>query len=56
MKILVVDERYFPTLGIMARPGDEVEVPADAFASPKNVDSKPSKAAKDEVNDGSTPQ
>lgn len=58
MKIKVEDERYFPTLGVVAKPGDEVDVPVEAFPAKTVVDSKPSKTAKDEtvVNNGSAPQ
>lgn len=45
MKIKVVDERYFPTLGILAAPGDEVDIPDEGVA----VDSKPSKTVKNET-------
>lgn len=65
MKIKVEDERYFPTLGILAQPGDEVDVPDSAFdreapvvAAPSNVKSTSAKAAQNEtvVNDGSAAQ
>lgn len=65
MKIKVEDERYFPTLGILAKPGDEVEIPdVDFNLQPPvvtpviDVKSIAVKTAKNEmvVNDGSTPQ
>ncbi len=65
MKIKVEDERYFPTLGILAKPGDEVEIPevdynlqAPVVAPVIDVKSNAVKSAKNEtvVNDGSTPQ
>jgi hypothetical protein len=65
MKIRVEDERYFPTLGILAKPGDEVEIPDVDFnlqppvvAPVIDVKSIAVKTAKNEmvVNDGSTPQ
>lgn len=44
MKITVQEERVFPTLGIVAQIGDEVEVPSDDDA--KEVkSSKPAKGA-----------
>jgi hypothetical protein len=65
VKIKVEDERYFPTLGILAKPGDEVEIPdIDFNLQPSvivpdiGVKSVAVKTAKNEsvVNDGSTPQ
>lgn len=65
MKIKVEDERYFPTLGILAKPGDEVEIPdvdynlqATVAVPVIDVKSNAGKSAKNEmvVNDGSTPQ
>lgn len=43
MKIKVEDERVFPTLGIVAQAGDEVDVPDDAPV----VESKKAKKAVD---------
>jgi hypothetical protein len=56
MKIQVTDYRVFPTLGILAEPGDEVEVPDDAFAPVVVTSTKKSAPAAKEVNDdGSAP-
>lgn len=41
MKIKVTEDRVFPTLGIIAQAGDEVDVPEDAPA----VESKKAKKA-----------
>ena len=41
MKITVDDERVFPTLGIVAQAGDEVDVPEESAV----VDSKKAKKA-----------
>lgn len=55
-KVTVTEERYFPTLGILAQPGDEVDVPDEAFPAPV-LDSAPAKVKKEVVvNDGSAPQ
>lgn len=47
MKVTVDDERVFPTLGIVAQPGDVVEVPSDdapvavkSSKAPKAADTK----------------
>lgn len=53
-KITVTDERWFPTLGVLAKPGDEIDVPEEAFPAAV-VESAPAKTKKD-VNDGSAPQ
>ena len=47
MKIKIEDERVFPTLGIIAQAGDEVDVPEDA----PTVESKKAKKAA-EVKEG----
>lgn len=54
-KIKVEDDRYFPTLGITAVAGDEVEVPEEAFPAAV-VDSPQSKSKKEVIADGTTPQ
>jgi hypothetical protein len=64
VKIKLTEERYFPTLGILAQAGDEVDVPenvtepAPIAATTNEVKSGAGKTAKNEtvVNDGSTPQ
>lgn len=65
MKIVVTDERTFPTLGVVALPGDEVEVPDNDALDPLPV-AKSSKASvvksastdtpKDVTDNGSAPQ
>lgn len=67
MKITVENETYFPTLGILAQKGDEVDIPeGDAFA-PRSVTGNMTNKKKSEtvpvgtmnegvVNDGSAPQ
>lgn len=47
-KINVTDERYFPTLGVSAHPGDVVDDETGVVT--------PAKTKKDVVNDGSAPQ
>lgn len=67
MKIKVENETYFPTLGILAEKGSEVEIPdGDAFATPSSAGSVNGKKKSDTassgatnegvVNDGSAPQ
>lgn len=65
MKIVVSDERTFPTLGVIALPGDEVEVPDNDALDPLPV-VKPGKTSvvksaatdtpKDVTDNGSAPQ
>lgn len=58
MKIKVTDERVFPTLGITAAAGDEVDVPDDvpsASEAPSVIASRP-KSTKKELSDGPAPQ
>jgi hypothetical protein len=58
MKIQVTDERVFPTLGILAAAGDEVDVPEDvpsASEEPTVVASRKKPATK-ELSDGPAPQ
>jgi len=40
MKITVTDERVFPTLGIIAQPGDTVEVPDTDVVVSKKTNAK----------------
>lgn len=47
-KINVSDERYFPTLGVVARPGDVVDDETGAVTA--------AKTKKDVNDDGSAPQ
>ena len=53
-KITVTEERYFPTLSILAQPGDEVDVPDEAFPAP--VVESTTKTKKDVTADGNPPQ
>lgn len=57
MKITVHDERVFPTLGVLAAPGDEIELPDDTQAEQAGgVLPSPKKQSKKEMSDGSAPQ
>lgn len=47
MKIKVDDERVFPTLGIVAAPGDEVDVPVEGDTSAEVKSAKAEKPAKE---------
>lgn len=57
MKITVDEERVFPTLGLVVKPGDSVEVPDEAFpgeqAPAPVVTSKKKIVEETVVNDGS---
>ena len=57
MKIEVVDERVFPTLGLVANAGDSVDVPDDSTPAPQ-VESAPNDSPKADkaatVKDGDT--
>jgi hypothetical protein len=56
MKIKLTEDRVFPTLGIVAVAGDEVEVPEEAFPAPVVASPRKSAPAAKEVNDdGSAP-
>lgn len=58
MKITVTDERVFPTLGITAAAGDEVDVPDDVPTAPEapTVIASRKKPATKELSDGPAPQ
>jgi len=53
MKITVEDERVFPTLGIVAQAGDEVDLPADVVVVQSSKTKKVSEV-KEGDSDGST--
>lgn len=56
MKIKLTEDRVFPTLGIIAVAGDEVDVPEEAFPAAVVVSPKKSAPVAKDVNDDGSAQ